>query len=89
MPGQLTKRTLRFTVRHAIDFSDSDGATAYGFVDGELQLALLLQLWIAEAYRPTRDPVTPGGVYIYSPNWFPKFCRRRRKMPVRIARSHH
>jgi hypothetical protein len=39
LPGQLTKRTLQFIVRHAIDFSGSDEATAYGFVDGELQLA--------------------------------------------------
>lgn len=33
------KRTLEFIVRHAINFSDSDEAPAYGFVDGEPQLA--------------------------------------------------
>ena len=34
LPGQLPKRTLHFIVRHAIDFSPSDEATVYGFVDG-------------------------------------------------------
>jgi hypothetical protein len=32
--GQLPKRTLQLIARHAIDFSPSNEATAYSFVDG-------------------------------------------------------